>query len=101
MGLAAITWIVLSLSACLLASAIYIALLSRHRKAGQGRPNLLGRTARVETALEPEGAIIVGGELWRARLSGAERVAARGSAVRIIGVSGHLLEVEPTEREGV
>jgi membrane-bound ClpP family serine protease len=58
-------------------------------------------TARVETALEPEGAIIVGGELWRARLCGAERVVARGSTVRIIGVSGHLLEVEPTEREEV
>jgi membrane-bound ClpP family serine protease len=101
MGLATITWIVLLISTCLLACACYIALLSRHRKAGTGGPKLLGRTARVETALEPEGAIIIGGELWRARLRGSASKVVRGSAVRIIGVSGHLLEVEPTEREEI
>jgi membrane-bound ClpP family serine protease len=54
--------------------------------------------ARVETELEPEGAIIVSGELWRARLGSAASTVARGRAVRIVGVSGHLLLVEPTDQ---
>ncbi len=94
-------FIVLLLSACLIAAALYIAVLSRHRKAGAGQPNLLGMIARVETTLEPEGAIIFSGELWRARLKQADGSVARGCAVRITGVSGHLLLVEPTDSQGV
>ena len=80
-----------------MAVALYIALLARHRKAGAGQPGLLGRVARVETELKPEGAIMLSGELWRARLGSAAATVERGRAVRIIGVSGHLLLVEPTD----
>ncbi len=88
---------VLSLGACLFALIIYIALLSRHRKAGADEISLVGTIALAETALEPEGAVIVRGELWRARLKWAESSVRRGERVRITGASGHLLEVEPVD----
>jgi membrane-bound ClpP family serine protease len=54
-------------------------------------------SARVETNLEPEGAIILKGELWRARLKDFSTPVGSGSTVRIVGVSGHLLVVEQTD----
>jgi membrane-bound serine protease (ClpP class) len=78
----------------LVAAAVYLALLSRHRKAATGELNLIGAVAAVETALEPEGAVLVRGELWRARTSAGPTIE-RGCRVRIVGASGHLLEVEP------
>lgn len=101
MFLPTLTFIGLLLSACLLAGIIYLALLARHRKAGTGQVSLLGMIARVETTLEPEGAIIYNGELWRARLKEAQGTVARGRTVRVTGISGHLLEVEPTDAQGV
>jgi membrane-bound ClpP family serine protease len=92
-------------TAIFLTSALFIALLvliaaaSRHKKRSAGALRLIGRYARVETDLRPEGAVIVDGELWRARLSGVvEEALLRGSRVRVIGASGYLLEVEPENR---
>jgi membrane-bound ClpP family serine protease len=89
-------------TAVFLTSALFIALLvlitaaSRHKKRSTGTLRLIGRSARVETDLRPEGSVIVGGELWRARLSGeAEEELPRGSRARVVGASGYLLEVEP------
>jgi membrane-bound ClpP family serine protease len=88
---------VLLLGAGLIAVGVYIALLSRHRKAGTGELGLVGLIARVETTLEPDGAILVRGELWRARLRQAGSPVPNGRAVRIVGARGHFLEVEPTD----
>ena len=78
----------------LIAAAVYVIMLSRHHKSATGELKLIGALASVETALEPEGAVLVRGELWRARtLTGA--AIARGSRVRVVGASAHLLEVEP------
>jgi membrane-bound serine protease (ClpP class) len=91
------TWqIVLAavLAAGLLGLALLIAALSRHKKAGVGELNLLGARAVVETTLEPEGSVLVRGELWRARSRTGGRIE-RGRAVRVIGASQYLLEVEP------
>ena len=77
-----------------IAAALYIILLSRHHKAATGELDLIGRLASVETALEPEGAVLVGGELWRARSHEGRRIE-RGCRVRVTGASAHLLEVEP------
>jgi membrane-bound serine protease (ClpP class) len=59
-----------------------------------GELNLLGARAMVETTLEPEGSVLVRGELWRARSQTGGRIE-RGQAVRVIGADRHLLEVEP------
>jgi membrane-bound serine protease (ClpP class) len=74
--------------------ALIIIALSRHKKAGAGELDLMGARAVVETALEPEGAVLVRGELWRARVRTGERIE-RGRAVRVTGTSQYLLEVEP------
>jgi membrane protein implicated in regulation of membrane protease activity len=74
---------------CLIA---VVAAMSRHQKASGGELNLEGRVALVVQALEPEGAVLVGGELWRARARNGDRIA-RGR-VRVVGERGHWLEVE-------
>ena len=78
--------------ACVL---LFVAALSRHQKAATGELDLMGALALVETDLKPEGAVLVRGELWRARtLSGA--TVKSGRDVRVVGARRHLLEVEPT-----
>lgn len=93
-----------ALTAIFLTSALFIALLgliaaaSRHKKKALGALHLIGRVARVEADLQPEGAVIVEGELWRARLSGDAGMLRRGNLARVVGASGYLLEVEPAEK---
>ncbi len=82
-----------SVGVLLIAAAICVILLSRHHKAAAGELELIGALASVETRLEPEGAVLVRGELWRARTR-AGQVVEHGSRVRIVGASAHLLEVE-------
>lgn len=72
---------------------VVVAAWLHHRKGAGGALQLEGRIAVVVNALEPEGAVLVGGELWRARAQSGDRIA-RGR-VRIVGARGHWLEVEP------
>ena len=74
--------------------ALIVVALSRHKKGGVGDVDLLGAVALVQTSLAPEGSVLVRGELWRARTRTGAMVE-RGRAVRIVGASQHLLEVEP------
>ena len=84
--------------ALLLALLGLIAAASRHKKrVTAGALHLIGSVARVETELHPEGSVIVEGELWRARVRHEAAPLRRGSRARVVGASGHLLEVEPTE----
>ena len=79
---------------CGVALALFIAALSRHKKAGEGSLNLMGARAIVETTLEPEGSVLVRGELWRARIRTGDKIE-RGQEVRVVGADRYLLEVEP------
>jgi membrane protein implicated in regulation of membrane protease activity len=82
----------------LLAFLVLVAAWSRHKKSSTAELSLVGRLASVEEPLEPEGSVLIGGELWRARLSGAAHPVARGrSNVRVTGARGHLLLVEPLD----
>ena len=81
-------------AALLAAAALVIFAMSRHKKAAAGPVVLLGAIASVDTALEPEGSVLVGGELWRARSVTGESVG-RGARVRVVAVNLPLLEVEP------
>lgn len=72
-----------------------VVVLSRHRKAGGREVSLMMRVASVAEPLNPEGAVVVGGELWRARARSGETVERGRANVRIVGARGHLLEVEP------
>jgi membrane-bound serine protease (ClpP class) len=55
---------------------------------------MIGQTGIAETEMAPEGTVFVHGELWRARAG--IRIAA-GERVRVIGVEGLVLEVEPVD----
>ena len=58
-----------------------------HRlKVSAGREELLGRTAIVETALEPKGTVFIEGELWTAILEGGQ--AKSGEEVTITKADG-------------
>ena len=78
----------------LLALALFVVALWRHKRAASGDVDLLGAAASVETALGPEGSVLIRGELWRAR-SATGVPLERGRAVRVVGASRHLLEVAP------
>ena len=74
--------------------ALLTVALWRHKRAAVGDLVLLGAIAFVETTLEPEGSVLVRGELWRARVRTGASVE-RGQSVRVVGANQHLLEVEP------
>ena len=85
----------LVLSAPAVALAAYAVHASRRRKYSRSPLNLVGRIASVERALEPEGFVLIEGELWRARVRGEARVGRGGPRVRVVGASGCVLLVEP------
>jgi membrane protein implicated in regulation of membrane protease activity len=62
---------------------------------GGGAQSLLGESALAEEDLAPEGYVRIGAELWRAEL--ARGRAARGERVRVVGVRGLTLVVEPED----
>lgn len=75
-------------------AVLLIIAFSRHKKSAIGVLDLRGALASVEATLAPEGAVLVDGELWRARLRSGGTLE-RGRIVRVVGASEHLLEVEP------
>lgn len=78
----------------LIGAAATVAALSRHKKRAVASLDLANALAVVETTLQPEGSVIVRGELWRAR-SHTGATIERSRSVRVVRASGHLLEVEP------
>jgi membrane protein implicated in regulation of membrane protease activity len=56
---------------------------------------LVGQIAVSEETLDPGGWVRLGAELWRARLVDDVRSAPRGAKLRVVGVEGLVLRVEP------
>jgi membrane-bound serine protease (ClpP class) len=79
--------------AMLVMTPAILIVLSRRKKAIAGESNLVGALGSVLTTLRPEGAVLIRGELWRARSLSGSKIE-RGREVRVVGASGHLLEVE-------
>ena len=72
--------------------AAVLALL-RHKKSGTGGIQLLGAEGVVQSELDPEGTVLIEGELWRARsLEGTSIVGP--VRVEVVAVDGHLLVVK-------
>jgi membrane protein implicated in regulation of membrane protease activity len=65
--------------------------LSRYRVA-TGAEAMVGETAVVTEACDPEGTVKVRGEIWRARCAPGAEIGAR---VRVSAVDGLTLEVDP------
>ena len=77
--------------------AILVTGLSLHKRSANHTVNVMGATGIIETLLNPEGVVIINGELWRARSNDARTsigTANGRSKVRVVGVQAHLLLVE-------
>ena len=85
----------LVLSAPAVALLAYVVHASRQQKYSRLPLRLVGRVASVERSLDPEGFVLVEGELWRARVRGVAMVERDGTRVRVVGASGCVLLVEP------
>jgi membrane-bound serine protease (ClpP class) len=57
--------------------------------------DLVGRPGIVRSVLNPEGHVYIDGALWRARWTGDTKRAKVGTAVRVHGVDGAVVLVEP------
>lgn len=79
-------------SVAALATVVVVALYL-HKRATGGDIRLIGELARVDNKLDPEGTVIVCGELWRARSQDGVQIATRRQ-VRVVGFEGHLALVE-------
>ena len=78
-----------------LSLAIVVALY-RHKKASRGPIMVIGQTGEVTSDLAPEGTVLVHGELWRARSRDGCTLREK-TAIRVVGIEGHLMAVEPCE----
>lgn len=74
---------------------VRLAVRARQRKARLGADALVGSSASAMEALNPEGHVLVEGEIWRAAAS--EPVAA-GARLRVVGHDQYLLRVERADR---
>jgi membrane-bound serine protease (ClpP class) len=61
-----------------------------------GREWMVGESGEAVVAVSPEGVVLVRGAQWRARTNRATPIEA-GAAVRVVGIDGVTLEVEPAE----
>lgn len=72
-----------------------IAVRARRNKVQTGNEALLGSLAVAQSPLDPDGQVMVRGELWQAR---ADTAIHTGEAVRILSRDGLLLHVERDQR---
>ncbi len=94
-----VTWwaVLLTVAATGLFFAVALTTVARARFSTQtiGRDRLIGTRGEVESALDPEGVVVIEGSRWRAR---ARRGAGLrpGDPIEVIGIDGVVLEVEPS-----
>lgn len=74
------------------AESLFWIWLSKRRRAAVGAETLVGLTAEVIQECRPLGQVRLKGEIWQAR---CEHGAGRGDAVRVLGLDGLTLVVEP------
>ena len=74
--------------------AIILAARSSHAKSGARDLLGIGATGFVNTKLDPDGSILIDGELWLARSKHGAVVDSRKKVI-VVGAQGHLLLVEP------
>jgi membrane protein implicated in regulation of membrane protease activity len=79
----------------LVALAVYIVLLSRHKKSATGPLNLKGRDGIVERTLSPTGTVLIDGETWPATTENRTTIT-EGERITVMGTDGILLVVRPS-----
>jgi len=63
-----------------------------------GAAGIVGETGIVKKAMDPDGKVLIHGELWKAV---SKQPIAEGSKVRAVNVSNLVLEVEPIDEKGL
>jgi membrane protein implicated in regulation of membrane protease activity len=67
---------------------------------GGGAASLVGARGTAQERLDPSGYVRISAELWRAELRSESPAVERGQRVRVLGVRGLTLVVEPDQSEG-
>ena len=80
-------------AALLFGFAMTTVVRARFSTATIGREHLVGRSGTAETALDPDGVVVLGEARWRARAPRAAGIGP-GDPVRVVGVDGIVLDVE-------
>jgi membrane-bound ClpP family serine protease len=83
------------ISVAALATLVVVALYL-HKRSGMGDVKLIGEIAQVDTKLDPEGTIIVCGELWRAKSKNGAHLSER-TRVRVVAFVDQFALVEVCE----
>src|SRR5882672_6864637 len=78
--------------------AVLVTGLSRHKRLASRRLNVMGAIGTIETTLNPEGVVIVNGELWRARSNNGKTTNSKNK-IHVVGAQAHLLLVEVVDHE--
>lgn len=97
-ALALPVWLVVSTA--LVAAVFFVFVMTSVLRAQAGPDgvsveDLVGRPGIVRSVLNPEGHVYIDGALWRARWTGETRRAKVGTPVRVHGVEGAVVLVEP------
>jgi len=74
---------------------ISFALKAAKRPAAVGPEALPGKIGTVRTSLEPDGSVLIGGEIWTASLEDRHARLAAGSQVEVLSVDGLRIRVRP------
>jgi membrane-bound serine protease (ClpP class) len=74
------------------AFALRSSMRTRRKKPTTGGEGLIGKTGTTMTDLDPQGQVMIGGEIWKAFVSSG--ALEKGSPVKVVGRKGLLLQVE-------
>jgi membrane-bound serine protease (ClpP class) len=91
-------WVAIAVSTAfggITAFLVRLAVRARRMKTRLGVDAMVGQTASAMEALNPEGHVLVEGEIWRAV---ADEAVAAGTSLTVVGHEQYLLHVTPVER---
>ena len=91
--MSAFSFLLITIGLATLLAAVAGISLWKHKKSGTGKIRLVGATALVESELSPEGAVLIDGELWRARSLDGTTIPVN-QQVEVAGLEGHLVLVK-------
>ncbi len=84
------------LAAVALAALLIVIALYSHKNSAVSRVKLIGEIGHVTNDLNPEGSVVVHGELWRAQSANGNSIGAPAQ-VRVVEARDHLLIVSVDE----
>ncbi|MDQ3667837.1 MAG: NfeD family protein [Acidobacteriota bacterium] len=88
------SWVaIILLGGASIAVLVIVAGMSRHKKSATRQIQLIGSRGQVDAELDPEGTVLIHGELWRARTVDGGTIPTH-TVVHVVELRSHLLLVE-------